>query len=87
MAMEKPIILSVDGEAKALVERSKSGICIEPENIFEMKTAIGYLIKNPKKRMELGNNGREFVPKYYNRNEIIYKNKVLKCKKYKTYQM
>lgn len=39
-AMNKPIILGVDGEAKEIVTRYGAGIPVEPENIQEMYDAV-----------------------------------------------
>jgi len=68
MAMAKPIILSVDGEARELVvEKARAGIFVEPENSDALNKAISYLYENRKLRQELGENGRRFVEKNYSR--------------------
>ena len=43
-AMQKPILLGVEGEAKGIIERYKAGICFEPENEKELILAIEKLM-------------------------------------------
>ncbi|MCX8064022.1 MAG: glycosyltransferase family 4 protein [Candidatus Hydrogenedentes bacterium] len=69
MACEKPIVLGVDGQAKQILEESKGGICVEPENHEEFANAILKLAKDPEMRIELGKRGREYVVKYFSRKE------------------
>jgi len=40
MACEKPVIVSIEGEAKDLIKKSGAGVFVEPENIFQLKNAI-----------------------------------------------
>lgn len=68
-----PIILSVEGEAKELIERAGAGICIEPENHMEMKEAVLRLYNDTELRQNLGRNGREFVVENYSRYNIAKK--------------
>jgi glycosyltransferase involved in cell wall biosynthesis len=68
MAMARPIIISVDGEAKQIVvDEAKAGIFVEPENPQQLRKAILTLYQDPQKRSQLGNNGRVFVEQFYNR--------------------
>lgn len=68
LAMGKPIIISVEGEAKKLVEESGGGISAEPENPIDLKNKILCLFNNPDLIKELGLNGRQFVEKDFDRN-------------------
>lgn len=70
MAMAKPIILGVDGEARQIVEKAMAGIFVEPENDEKLEKAILKLYKNKKERQILGQNGRNFVEKYFDRNKL-----------------
>jgi len=70
MAMEKPVILSVNGESKEILEKAKAGIHVEPENVDMLKNAILNLYQNPEKAKQLGTNGRRFVKEFYNRNKL-----------------
>lgn len=70
MAMARPIILAVDGEAREIVERAKAGFFIEPENEIQLKETILKLYKSPGKGRDLGKNGRRFVEKYFDRDKL-----------------
>jgi len=69
MAMGRPIIISVDGESRKLVEQAQAGIFCQPENPQEMKEKILYLKTRPAQRLELGRNGRRFVEEHFDRNK------------------
>ncbi len=70
MAMGRPIIISVDGESRKLVEQAQAGIFCQPENPQEMKEKILYLKTRPAQRLELGRNGRRFVEEHFDRNKL-----------------
>ena len=67
MAMGKPIIQSVDGEAREMLEQSRAGIYVEPEDEQAVYEAILYLCRNPEECQIFGQNGRTFVEKNFNR--------------------
>ncbi|MFH1335693.1 MAG: glycosyltransferase family 4 protein [Candidatus Zixiibacteriota bacterium] len=66
-ACRKPIILSVDGEAREHLEKAKAGIYVEPEDSQGIANAIKYLFDNPQLCKEYGNNGRNYVKKHFSR--------------------
>ncbi len=71
LAMETPILLGVDGEAKGLfIDKGKSGLYFEPENAEDLKTGVLKLAENNALRKELGENGRIYVNNHFNRNQI-----------------
>ena len=70
MAMAKPVILGVDGESREIVEEAQAGIFVEPENEKDLEKTILRLYKNRKEGQILGNNGRIFVEKYFNRDTL-----------------
>ncbi len=70
MAMKKPIILSVKGEAKKLVEQAGAGKFAEPENPNDLAEKITEAFENPEWIKQAGENGRSFVEKYFNRKKI-----------------
>lgn len=70
MAMERPIILGVEGESREIVEEGCCGLCIEPENAAELADAIRRLRDDGKLADELGQNGRRFVSTVFNREEL-----------------
>jgi glycosyltransferase involved in cell wall biosynthesis len=65
-----PVLLAVDGEAKRLIEKSKGGLLVEPENPEDMAKKILQLCRDPEQRRKLGENGREYVRAHFNREEI-----------------
>ena len=45
-AMEKPILLGVEGESKEIIETYKAGLCFEPENEKEFLEKLNQLVGN-----------------------------------------
>lgn len=43
-AMKKPILLGVEGEAKALIEKYSAGVCFEPENETAFLEAVNQML-------------------------------------------
>ncbi len=73
MSCARPVILGVDGQARAILEESKSGITIEPENAEALANAIRHLAANRDIACELGKNGREFVVRQFSRSQTAEK--------------
>jgi glycosyltransferase involved in cell wall biosynthesis len=69
MAAAVPVILSIDGEARALVEEAVAGICVPPEDAEEMAEAVLRLRRDPALRTSLGQNARRYVMSKYDRNK------------------
>lgn len=70
MAMRLPIILGVEGEARALVEEAGAGIAITPENAEELAAAVTRLAVNPGLAAGLGARGCAHVRKHHDRFEL-----------------
>ena len=71
LAMEKPILLGVDGEAKELfISEGNSGWYFEPENIDDLEIKINEIAKSPELIRSYGKNGRAYVAEKFNRNRI-----------------
>jgi glycosyltransferase involved in cell wall biosynthesis len=70
LASYVPIILSVEGEAKELIENANAGICIEPENEDEMAMAILKLYNDSQLRDKLGESGRKYIEENFDRRKI-----------------
>ena len=71
-----PVICSNYRLWKEIVEENNCGICIEPNNIEEIKNAINYIINNPEEARIMGENGRKAVIEKYNwktQEEILLK--------------
>ena len=56
-----PVVVSIGGEAKSLVEKANGGITIAPEDPQAMADAILALWRNPELRKAIGQSGREYV--------------------------
>jgi len=71
LALKKPIILGVDGEARDLfINQGKCGLYFEPENHEELEKQIMKLYENHDLAQILGENGYSFVSKEFNRDVI-----------------
>lgn len=74
LAMEVPVLLGVDGEARDLfITKGDCGLYFEPENVAELSKAITLLVNDPERASQLGKNGREFVNQNFNREVIAQK--------------
>ena len=71
MACSKPIIVGIKGDAKSLVDLSKSGITIEPENSSMLSSAILNYFNNPAKAKKDGANGRKYIEANLIKKDII----------------
>jgi glycosyltransferase involved in cell wall biosynthesis len=70
MSLGTPVICSVPGEAQAIIEESRGGICTPPEDAQEMSNAILRLYRQPELRETMGNAAKEYVSRFYNRATI-----------------
>jgi glycosyltransferase involved in cell wall biosynthesis len=77
MAMEKPIILGVEGESQAIIQTAEAGLCIEPENARELAARVLELYSDRDLRTSLGRNGRRCVAEQFNREVLAQRYKVL----------
>jgi glycosyltransferase involved in cell wall biosynthesis len=71
LALGKPLLLSVDGEARKLfVDEGKAALFIEPENSQMLAEKSLLLEANPEMVLEMGNNGKTYVQTYFMRKKI-----------------
>ncbi len=71
LAMEVPILLGVDGEARKLfIDKGNAGIYFEPENADKLSKAILKLVGDKDLALQMGKNGRRFVNEFFNRENI-----------------
>lgn len=71
LAMKKPILLGVEGEAKELfIDEGNCGLAFEPENAENLSRKILQLYENRNLLLQLGENGRKYVQKKFTRNKI-----------------
>ena len=71
MACGKPIIASIDGDVKNLLNVSSAGIFVEPENSLKLTEAIIYYYNHPEKRIQDGKNGKLYVEKNLIKENLI----------------
>jgi glycosyltransferase involved in cell wall biosynthesis len=72
MAMERPLVIGVDGESRQIVEDGQCGIYIEPENHEELARVVLKLYRDRELLKTMGENGKSYVENNYNR-EILAK--------------
>ncbi|MFM7310582.1 MAG: glycosyltransferase family 4 protein, partial [Flavobacteriales bacterium] len=62
MALRKPIVLGVDGEARELfITQGKGGFYVEPENAEALSQALKELLHDPHLCQQFGNAGADYV--------------------------
>jgi glycosyltransferase involved in cell wall biosynthesis len=61
MSCAKPVVLGVSGQARRILEASRAGLCIEPENPEALCDAIERLRTQDYLRQSLGQNGRQYI--------------------------
>jgi glycosyltransferase involved in cell wall biosynthesis len=70
MAMQRPIIMGVRGEARDIVMEAHAGIAMEPDSALSLVEAVESLADNPEPTKELGKFARKFVAAYYDRDVL-----------------
>lgn len=71
LAMKKPVILGLEGEAKTLfVEQGKCGVAFEPENESDLTDKILQLYNDRGLVKTLGDNGLKYASENFNRDKI-----------------
>ena len=62
-----PVLLSIEGEARAVLEQARGGVYFPPEDAEALAEAIRQLANDPAACRRLGENGRAFVEAHYSR--------------------
>ncbi len=71
LAMKKPILLGVDGEARELfIEEGRCGLFFTPEDDKDLSLKIITLYNSPTKSIRFGENGYKFINEKFNLNTI-----------------
>jgi glycosyltransferase involved in cell wall biosynthesis len=70
MAMSRPIILGVDGQARRILDAGGCGVAIEPENAVALAAAVRELASDARSRELLGAAGLDFVRQNYDRRAL-----------------
>ena len=66
MAIGLPVVTSKFKLYSEIVDKNNCGICVNPENPYEIAKAIEFIMTHPKKANEMGQNGRKLIEKKYN---------------------
>jgi lipopolysaccharide/colanic/teichoic acid biosynthesis glycosyltransferase len=69
MAAGRPTLLAIDGVIRTVIEESGSGIFVPPGDEAALGDAILKLVANPSQAREMGLCGREYVTRYFNRDQ------------------
>jgi colanic acid biosynthesis glycosyl transferase WcaI len=72
-ACRRPVILSVDGEARRIVEAAGGGVYVEPENPRALAEALLEMERDLDRLKEMGENGRRYTERYYSRRALAHK--------------
>ncbi len=70
MAVGRPIVLGVEGEARELLDLAGAGVAIPPEDPAALAAALRALRDDPAHCRALGENGRRFVRKEFQRSVL-----------------
>lgn len=71
LAMEKPLLLGVEGEAKRhFIDKANAGLSFEPENELDLADKMQQFTSDRNQISEMGKNGRSYVTEHFNRNKI-----------------
>ncbi len=72
-ACSRSVIISVDGEAREVVESIHGGIYVPPENAAKMAEALINLMNSPNEMQSMGKNGLAYTKQYHSRKELAEK--------------
>ncbi len=71
LAMELPLLLGVDGEAKKhFIDTANAGLYFEPENTTDLVKQVNKILEVESRILEMGKRGRAYVETNFNRNKI-----------------
>ncbi|MGD8569873.1 MAG: glycosyltransferase family 4 protein [Gammaproteobacteria bacterium] len=70
MAMQKPIILGVEGESSEIINDANAGFSIEPENADQLADKVLKLYNDRNLCRLMGENGRRHVTEFYDRSVL-----------------
>src|SRR5690606_30518143 len=70
MAMKKPIVLGVEGEAREIIEEAGAGLPIRPEDADALVDAVCRLRADRALYDRMGENGLDYVRRYHDRKDL-----------------
>ncbi len=65
LATGKPVIVSKVSDVECYLKDKKDAVLIEPEDSEQIISAIEYLIENPKRASEIGENGKKVCKEFF----------------------
>jgi len=68
--MGRPILIGVNGDARALVEEAGAGLAFEPEDEEGLVRALLFLADHPEEGRAMGARGRAFMRVRFNRDRL-----------------
>jgi glycosyltransferase involved in cell wall biosynthesis len=72
MAMQRPIIMGVMGEAYEIVNEAHAGLPMKPDNEADLVRIVELLADNPDLASELSEAGRKYVGTHFNRDTLAH---------------
>lgn len=69
MAAARPVVLAIDGVIRQVIEAADGGIPVPPGNPKAMADAVRTLFSNRPRSEEMGRQAREYVIKFFDRNQ------------------
>jgi len=73
MASGKPIIINLEGAASDIIIRAQAGLVVEPDNASVLAKTIEQLYNNRFLRKKMGDSGKLYAEKHYNKKEVSRK--------------
>src|SRR5262249_10482968 len=70
MGVGRPILITVDGEARRIVEDAGAGVFARPENPLELASALREFANDPKQSEAMGRRGRSYVERNFSRSVL-----------------
>jgi hypothetical protein len=70
MAMQRPIIMGVNGEARRMVAQAGAGVDIDPGSPEQLAAAVARMADDPAHTAQLGTAARSYVAENYNRDVL-----------------
>ena len=69
MAAARPVVLAIDGVIREVIEAADGGIAVPPGNPQAIADAVRSLCLNRVRGEQMGRDGREYVVKFFDRNQ------------------
>jgi glycosyltransferase involved in cell wall biosynthesis len=73
MASGKPVVLAIGGVIREVIEDAEAGIPVPPGNPEALADAVCWLADHPKEAFEMGQRGRSYVEKHFDRAKLARK--------------